>query len=437
MADAAYVESGWRRYGAVVIIALVLLLNHTDRLILGILVEPIRQEFRLTDGQIGLLTGPAFAVVYAFFVLPLARLAERQSRIGIVTTCLLIWSAATAACGLAGGFAALLVARMILGSAEAGGIAPSMSVVSDLFPARHRATAMSIFGLGASAGILLAPLLGGALVSIVGWRWTFLTMGLAGIPVALLLIAFVHEPQRGRVDGLMTARAAITFTSSIYRLFRRPSYAFLVLGFVLSQFAQFAMYLWLPAFFQRSYGVEPAELGAKLALFQGLPLLAGTLVGGFLADWLARRDERWLAWMMMLGSAVAVPAAAAQFAVRSETIAFVTLAAPSLVQGLSVGASYALVQNLAAIHSRATSTAVVAFCVTVAGTGLGPLVLGLLSQYLSARFGPESLRYAFFLVCPIFAAAALAFGMITRFLKSDLEDARRDSLQPSAVQIEH
>ena len=261
-AEGADVESGWRRRGAVVIIALVLLLNHTDRLILGILVEPIRQEFRLTDGQIGLLTGPAFALVYAFFVLPIARLAERRSRIAIVTTCLLIWSAATAACGLAGGFVALLLARMILGSAEAGGIAPSMSVVSDLFPARHRATAMSVFGLGASAGILLAPLLGGALVSLVGWRWAFLTMGLAGLPVALLLIAFVREPQRGQVDGLAAPGAQVALTSSLLRLFRRPSYALIVTGFVLSTFAQFAMYLWLPAFFQRSYGVEPAELGA-------------------------------------------------------------------------------------------------------------------------------------------------------------------------------
>lgn len=422
----ADVESGWRRYGAVVILALVLLLNHTDRLILGILVEPIRREFQLTDGQIGFLVGPAFALIYAVFVLPIARLADRHSRVKIITVCLLIWSTATAAFGLAEGFAALLLARMVLGSAEAGGIAPSMSVVSDLFSARHRATAMSVFGLGASASVLLAPLLGGALVSLVGWRWTFGIMGLAGIPIALLLIAFVREPQRGRVDGLTTPGAVVPVTSSLYRLFRRPSYALLVLGFVLSAFAQFAMFLWLPAFFQRSYGLEPAELGAKLALFQGLPLLAGNILGGVLADFLARRDKRWLARMMMLGSAVAAPAAAILFAVRSETVAFAILAAPSLVQGLSIGAGYALVQNLAAVHSRATSSAVLALCVTVVGVGLGPFTLGMLSQHLSAEFGPESLRYAFFLVCPIFAAAALSFGMIARFLERDFEDARQD-----------
>ncbi|MCX7358040.1 MAG: MFS transporter [Alphaproteobacteria bacterium] len=425
----------WRRYCAVAVIGLVLLLNHTDRLILGILIEPIRQEFRLTDGQLGLLTGPAFALVYGFCVFPIARLAERKSRVAIVTTCLLIWSAATAGAGLATGFGILMLSRMILGSAEAGGISPSMSVVSDLFPAHQRAGAMSVFGLGATAGVLLAPLIGGALMPLVGWRGTFLIVGLAGIPLALLLLLFVREPQRGRVDGLVTTSAIIPFTSSLRRLVRRRSYALLLIGFVLVSFAQFALFLWLPSFFQRSYGIEPAALGPKLALYQGLPLLAGNIIGGFVADRLARHDQRWLAWLMMLSSTITVPAAAMLFAVHDENIALAMLAAPSLAQGLSAGAGYALLQNLSAVHSRATSTALVAFCATIVGVGLGPLTLGLLSQFLSARFGPESLRCAFFLICPIFAAAALCFGSITRFLKDDLEDARRDSLSASATAI--
>lgn len=426
--EGADVESPWKRYTAVLIIALVLLLNHTDRLILGILVEPIRQELNLTDGEIGLLTGPAFALLYAVFVIPIARLAERRSRIAIVTTCLLIWSAATAASGLAAGFGALLLARMILGSAEAGGIAPSMSVVSDLFPARHRATALSIFGLGASAGILLAPLLGGALVSLVGWRGTFLAIGLAGVPVALLLIGFIREPQRGQIDGLAATANALPFKRAISQLFRRRSYTLLVLGFVLASFGQFAMLLWLPAFFQRSYDVSSGELGAKLAFYQGLPVLVGNIIGGVLTDWLARRDQRWLAWMMMITSGVTIPSITTLVLIQNQHIAFPMLLVPSLALGLSTGAGYTLVQNLAAVHSRATSTAIVAFCVTVVGAGFGPLALGLLSQYLSAQFGVESLRYALFLVCPIFAAAAISFGLITRFLERDLEDARRDSM---------
>lgn len=422
-----YAARAWAPYGSLAIIALVLLLNHTDRLVLGILVEPIRAEFRLSDSQIGLLTGPAFALVYAILVIPIARLAERHSRVTIITVCVLAWSAATAACGLAGNFASLMLARVLVGCGEAGGIAPSMSVVSDLFPARQRAMAMSIFGLGASLGIVVAPLVGGVLVSLVGWRWTFLTLGLVGAPIALLLILAVREPRRGQVDGVMAGAATIGFTTAFIRLFRRPSYALIILAFVFVSLAQFATLLWLPAFFQRSYGVAAADLGAKLSFYQGLPLLAGSLLGGVLADWLSRRDQRWLAWMPTLTALLTAPIMLGLFAVRSEALALALLSAPSFAQGLSVGPSYALVQNLAAVHSRATSTAILAFCVTLIGASLGPLLLGMLSQLLSVRFGEESLRYAFFTVGPIYLAVAATFFLASGFLRGDLEDAQRDS----------
>jgi MFS family permease len=345
----------------------------------------------------------------------------------IITVCVLAWSAATAACGLAGNFASLMLARVLVGCGEAGGIAPSMSVVSDLFPARQRAMAMSIFGLGASLGIVVAPLVGGVLVSLVGWRWTFLTLGLVGAPIALLLILAVREPRRGQVDGVMAGAATIGFTTAFIRLFRRPSYALIILAFVFVSLAQFATLLWLPAFFQRSYGVAAADLGAKLSFYQGLPLLAGSLLGGVLADWLSRRDQRWLAWMPTLTALLTAPIMLGLFAVRSEALALALLSAPSFAQGLSVGPSYALVQNLAAVHSRATSTAILAFCVTLIGASLGPLLLGMLSQLLSVRFGEESLRYAFFTVGPIYLAVAATFFLASGFLRGDLEDAQRDS----------
>lgn len=431
VAEGIDVESVWRRSAAVSIIALVLLLNYTDRLVLGILVEPIRREFGLNDGEIGLLTGPAFALVYAILVIPIARLAERQSRVKIIAICLALWSVATVACGLAGGLITLMLARMAVGAGEAGGIAPSMSLVSDLFPARQRSTAMSIFGLGASAGVLFAPLIGGALLALAGWRTTFVSLGLIGLPIALLIFFGVREPQRGRMDGVQAA-TGVGFVPALTRLLRRPSYSLLLLAIVLSTLAQVSMLLWLPAFFERTYGISGAELGVKLSLHQGLPLLAGNVLGGFIGDWLSRRDERWLAWMPMSAWLVAVPVTALMFAVHNETVAFALLALPSFFQGLGTGPSYALVQNLAAVHSRATSTAVVAFFVTIFGAALGPLLLGVLSQFLSARFGFESLRYAFFAVCPICALAAASYFAMSGRLRHDLEDARQDSARAAA-----
>lgn len=417
----------WRRYSAVGVVGFVLLLNHTDRLVLGILVEPIRSEFALSDGQLGLLTGPAFALVYALLVIPIARFAERHNRVAIVTISLLVWSAATVACGLAGGFVSLLVARLLVGCGEAGGIAPSMSVVSDIFPARQRASAMAIFALGASLAVVIAPMVGGALLSIVGWRGALVALGLIGLPAALLLFFGVPEPQRGGPEGLARpAPVQLEWRSAIVRLFRRRSYALLVLGFVFVTLAQFALLLWLPAFFQRSYATSPAELGLMLGLFQGVPILAGNLAGGLCADWLARRDRRWLAWLPMLGALVSAPIMLGLFAIRSETFAFILLIIPSFLQGLALAPSYALLQNLAAIHSRATATAVLAFCVSLIGTGLGPLLIGALSQLLSGPFGEDSLRYAFFAICPLYALAGAVFWVMSRHVVSDMLDAEDD-----------
>lgn len=426
----SYIASAWRRYCAVAVMAIVLLVNHTDRLVLGILLEPIKAEFNLSDGQLGLLTGPAFALVYAVCVIPIARLAERRSRVGIVLSCLLVWSMATLACGLAGNFVALMAARMLVGASEAGGVAPSMSAVSDIFPAHQRARAMSIFALGASAGVLIAPWAGGFLLAEFGWRPAFVILGLLGLPVAGLLIVFVREPQRGQGDAILAGVVPISFPAALASLCRRRSYVLLVIAYMLVSFAQFAMLSWLPAFFQRSYGIEPASLGAQLGLYQGVPLLVGTIISGIVGDRLVRADERWFVWLPMLAAAVNAPVMAALFTVSNQQVAFLLLSIPSLVGGIATGATYALIQNLAAVHSRATAMAVFAFCVTVVGAGLGPLTLGLLSQSLSAAHGTESLRLAFFVMCPIYLLSALSFWAITFFLRADFEDARRDSQRP-------
>jgi predicted MFS family arabinose efflux permease len=411
---------------ALTIIALVLMLNHTDRLVLGILLEPIRREFDLSDAEIGLLTGPAFAIIYALLVIPIARLAERYNRIIIVAICLVVWSAATVACGLAGGLASLLLARMLVGAGEAGGLAPSMSVVSDLFSARARATAMGFFGLGASLAVIAAPVIGGILLSHLGWRGAFIALGIAGAPLALLLL-FVAEPRRGQGDELISPAPATDAKTAIFRLFKRPSYSLLVCAFVFVGLAHFALLLWLPSVFERNFGVAGADLGARIGLYQGAPLLAGTIAGGFITDFLTKRDVRWLAWIPMLASIASTTMAALLFLAHNAELAFAILVVPSFVQGLSTAPSYTLMQNLAAVRSRATSTALLSFCITIVGAAFGPLLVGVLSDLLSPRFGQESLRYAFFAITPIYALSAAGFLAMSFFLKNDVEDARAES----------
>jgi MFS transporter, Spinster family, sphingosine-1-phosphate transporter len=416
-------------YPVLAILTLVVVVNYFDRYILSILVEPIRHELGLSDTQIGLLTGAGFALLYSTMAIPIARVAERRNRIMIVALAVAIWSAATCLCGLASSFILLFMARVMVGCGEAAAIAPSQSMVSDLFPVNRRGAAMSFLAMGTAAGGALAPVLGGILQNALGWRMTFMVVGLAGLPLALLLMMAVREPRRGMSDGLVTPAATVALWPSLVRLFRRRSYSLLVPALSLMALGEYSMIMWMPAFFQRSFGIPAAELGARIALFQGLPFLIGTFAGGWLADKLSLRDERWIAWVPMIGAALNAPAVICVFVIKTPSLAFALLILPSFVNGLYLAPCYALMQNLAAVHSRATATGVLVFAVNLIGAGLGPLLLGALSDVLHAHFGEQSLRYAFFSLVPIYVAAAVVFALIAAPLKRDLADARADSLQ--------
>lgn len=415
------------QYGTLAVITLVVGLNYLDRYILAILIEPIRVDLRLSDMQIGLLTGAGFALLYSTLAVPIARLAERYNRVVILAIAVLTWSAATAFSGLANGFLLLLLARVLVGCGEAGAMAPSLSMVADLFSIERRSTAMAIIGLGAAAGNTIAPWIGGSLESVVGWRWTFAALGLLGVPLALVLVFAIREPQRGWADGTAPV-CPLPFGETLRRLFARRSFTTLIATLILMAIGEYSMILWMPSFFHRSYELGTAELGARLALYQGVPFFIGTYLGGAAADRLSTRDPRWIVWVPMIGVALTAPAIYGLCTAEHEAQAFTLLVLPSLANGLYVGPCYALVQNLAAVHSRATATALLAFAVNLIGAGLGPLMVGALSNALAAQFGEQSLRMAFFSLVPLYAIAALGFALMSLWLRADLENARQDSL---------
>ncbi|WP_374598030.1 spinster family MFS transporter [Sphingosinicella sp.] len=417
-----------KQYWFLFVLTLVVTLNYVDRYVLSILVEPIRLELDLSDTQIGLLTGAAFALFYSTLAIPIARLAERYNRLLILFGAVLIWSVATAACGLAGGFLMLLLARIFVGVGEAGAMAPSMSMLADVFPIEKRGTIMGLFALGAPLGGALAPLLGGWLEPAIGWRATFFVLGGAGLPLALLLVATVREPRRGLADGLEKSPIAVPFREAARRLFRRRTFALLTPALILMALGEYSMILWMPAFFQRTFDIAPTDLGAQIALYQGLPFFLGTLAGGIFVDRLAKRDQRWMVWLPALGAILTVPVVLMLFASNTASMAFALLILPSAVNGLYIAPSYALVQNLSAVHSRATAAAILTFTVTIVGAGLGPFLLGALSDFLSSQYGNQSLRYAFFSLVPMYALAAFLFTFIGSSLVRDIEDARSDSL---------
>jgi MFS family permease len=192
--------------------------------------------------------------------------------------------------------------------------------------------------------------------------------------------------------------------------------------------AEYSRFLWLPSFIHRSFGLTPSQIGASVGLFQGIPFILGTLAGGFASDSLCKRDDRWIVWIPALGALLSIPAIWLLFSTQDQNLAFLVLTVPSFVGGMYIAPSYALIQNLAASHSRATVNAILAFAVNLIGAGLGPLLIGSFSDLLNARYGDESLRMAFYSLLPMYAGAALLLYWISTRLKADLADARADQL---------
>jgi predicted MFS family arabinose efflux permease len=410
----------------------VVAINYVDRFLLAILIEPIKRDLHISDTQVGLLTGAAFAICYSVLALPIARLAERTNRLYVLAGSLVVWSLATGLSGLAGSFAILLIARVLVGCGEAGAVPPSHSMAADLYPPRRRATAMAVIGLGAAAGSTVAPLIGGVLSDAIGWRGSFLVLGGAGVVLAAILVAVVREPVRGGSEDLPSGSPP-PVAVVLRRLFGRPAFRTVALGLALGSLGEYSLWLWLPPLFQRTYGLAGGDLGAKLALFQGIPFFIATFLGGPITDRLARSDRRWLAWVPMIGAGLTAPAIALLSVGRNEQLSLILLIAPSFANGLVIGPCYAMIQSLAAVHSRATASAVLVFAVNLIGAGLGPLALGMLSDQLTVRFGANGLRYAMLAIPPMYALAAVAFFALSRSLLRGLEEAEAESREATSA----
>ena len=187
------------------LLCVVYVVNFVDRQVLSILLQSIKEDLGLSDLQLGLLSGTAFGLFYATLGIPIARLADRFSRKGVIAVCLALWSAMTALCGTASGFATLLLYRVGVGVGEAGGSPPAHSMISDYFPPERRASALGVFSLGVPLGILVGFLAGGWLDEALGWRLAFVVVGLPGVVLAVVVALTLREPPRGHSEGLAAA----------------------------------------------------------------------------------------------------------------------------------------------------------------------------------------------------------------------------------------
>lgn len=365
-----------------------------ERFMMAVMVGPIKADLGLSDTEIGLVKDLAVTMVYVLAVIPLARLADRWSKRKIVAIAAATWSLAVLVCGQAKSFLPLLLGRAAIGLGEGGFTPPSQSWIADLFPMKQRATALSVFLLGASIGHLSGPALGGWLTSEFGWRTAMIVAALPGLVLVPLVLFTLRDVPPGLADR-NTAGATQTrpFMETLRAILAVRTLPPLILAASLTTLLTMGLVSWTPAYMERSFGMSAREAGLGMggALFLGSVI--GHSIGGPVADFLGRRDVRWYLWIQVI-SAVGATGIAFFMLNGPGTGVFPLLGLNMLVGGLSAAPLMAVISGLAPVHARSVAVALLMVTINVIGLGGGPLFVGWLSDMLAPAHGQESLGIA-------------------------------------------
>ena len=404
------------RYYVLVLLTLGYVFNFVDRQVMTILIEPIKTEFGATDTQMGLLSGLAFALFYATLGIPVARLADRWSRRNVLAISMTTWSAITALCATATGFWHLLLLRIGVGIGEAGGTPPSQSLLADYFPPEKRAFAQGVLATAPNIGILVG-LFGGALIAeAYGWRSVFLIFGIPGVLLAVLIQLTIKEPPKVREAQSQVDQGLF---SALGRIVRLPSFTHIMVGVGFTGIAGYGLGVWSPSFLVRVHGMSLVDAGLYLGLIGVFGGGFGTIFSGLLVDALARRDARWQLWVPAIGIFIALPTQLAfllwpvdhRLAVGGAIdipFALIFMGLSAIFASFWIAPSYAAVQNLVPQYWRTQASALMLLAINLLGMGLGPLVVGLLSDAL-VSYGAESVRYALAIGVSVSVVGGIAY----------------------------
>jgi predicted MFS family arabinose efflux permease len=411
---------------ALVLLTIVYSFNFIDRQLLAILQEAIKADLDLSDSQLGLLTGFAFAIFYVTAGLPIARWADRGNRRNIVSLSLFIWSFMTAVSGFVQNFGQLLMARIGVGVGEAGGSPPSHSIISDIFPPQRRATAIGFYSMGVSIGILFGFLAGGWLNEFFGWRMAFMVVGIPGVVLAIILRFTMAEPIRGLHDGGTSTEGPVPLGEVMRVLASRPTFWHIALGAGLNAFCGYATANWTASFMIRSYSMSTGELGTWLSMIIGVGGAIGVFLGGFLADRMASSDQRWYVWLPSLCGFAIVPFMISIYLVDGAYLALTLSIIPGLLFQVYLGNTIATTHAIVGPRMRATASALLFLVLNIIGLGAGPWVVGVLSDLLAPSLGTESLRYAMlYALPPVMAWSATHYWLAGKTIREDIARAPR------------
>jgi predicted MFS family arabinose efflux permease len=411
-------SKNYRRY-VLFLLTIVYALNFVDRQILVILQESIKVDMALSDAQLGLLTGFAFAIFYVSVGIPIARWADVGNRKNIVAGAVAVWSGMTALSGLTQNFYQLLLARIGVGVGEAGGSPPSHSILSDYYPAKERGRAMAIYSTGVYLGILIGFIVGGWVNEHYGWRIAFFAVGLPGLLIALIVKFTLREPIRGMSDGI-EIKTSVTFKETLSILWALKSFRFFALASGLTAFCSYGIGNFLPSFLIRSHGFETTQVGISLAITAGLGGIIGTYAGGHFADKLGLKDMRWYLWVPAIPAIFGPLLITSAMFMDNSTLALACLFVSTVFGALYLGPVIAITHTLVNPNMRAMSSAILFLVLNLIGLGCGPLVVGLISDALTPSLGSDALRYSIAGVSFVGLLSMLAFYRAAKYLPEDL-----------------
>ncbi|RWU18220.1 MFS transporter [Pseudomonas alkylphenolica] len=410
----------WRTHYALFVLASIYVFNYIDRQLMAILIEPVKLEFGISDTGIGLLSGVTFAVFYTVFGFPMGRLSDRIGRKPVIAFSCIAWSVMTMLCGMAGNFLTLVLARIGVAVGEAGGTAPSVAMVSDLYPANRRSTALSVLMLGSSLGAIVGLGLGGWIAQHHGWRYAFLLIGAPGIFLGLLLLLTVRSPRPVAPLGMVAVQQD-GWAKTLVELFRMPSFLWLVLTGGAAAIAGYAIGTWSPSFLIRSHGLNLQQAGFLVGVVGGTGATVGTLTCGIVTDRMARRDAGWQIGVPLLGTLLSIPFALAYFLWPQGT-AF-NIGDTAVPQAFLFYSGFAFlgvwwatpclsaITHLFPATRLAQATSIFVMSMTLLGVGVGPLLVGMLSDFFVPRLGGESLRYALAASVSLLALASIFLAL--------------------------
>ncbi len=418
-------QNPYYRYLVLGILTAAYVSNFVDRQVINVLAQYIIDDLEISDGQFGMLSGLAFAFIYTTLGIPIARLADISNRRNIIAISITIWSVMTAVCGAAQNFAQLFMARFGVGVGEAGCSPPAHSIVSDIFPANQRATALSIYSLGVYGGILVGTIGGAYLVRYLDWRTAFVVVAIPGIFLAALVRIVIKEPPRGMAESRKDV-APPGFFRVLKFLWERKSFRHLSFACALHAFVSYGIGNFMPLFLGRVHGMPIIDVGWYYGLIAGVGGLAGTFFGGWMSDRVANRsgDKTWYLWIPLISTVLAIPFALITFLLMPNGVsAALSYLLPVFCGGWYLAPCIASTHFLVGIRMRAMASAILLFVLNLIGLGLGPMLTGFVSDFLTPTFGTDALRYAMSITVMVNCWCALHYYLATGTIKADFEKA--------------